>query len=667
MFALAVSDVNAQKRIKELSEKVNYHREKYYLEDAPEISDHEFDALFRELENLEKQYPEFKLPDSPTLRVGGYVADKFEKTTHKVPLKSLNDVFSKEELFDFLEKCSKELSKDVPFAVEYKIDGLSVSLEYENGLFVRGATRGDGSVGEDITENLKTISDIPLRLKQDISYLCVRGEVYMPKKSFADLNAKRDEEGQTPFANPRNAAAGSLRQLDSRICAQRNLSIFIFNIQDMQGGPQLFTHKESLDFLKSLGLVVSPSYDVYTDKEQIYNAIMQMNDKRSDLSFDIDGAVIKANDFSDRIELGELPHAPKWAAAFKYPPEEKTSILQSIEVNVGRTGVITPFAIFDPVFLAGTTVSKATLHNIDFIHEKDIRVGDKIVVRKAGDIIPEILKVDMSHRTNQIAFEMPKNCPSCNSILVREKDMAATRCINPDCPSQISRKLEHFVSRDAMNVDGCGEAQIKMLCDSGLVRDAADLYSLKWEDIAGFERMGEKSAKNLVNAIEKSKSAGLSRLIHALGIRHVGKQTAIQLSDNFETLDNLMNASFDELSQISDVGEIVAQSILDYFSLETSKNLCEKLENAGVVTYQEKTVVGDKLSGLSFVITGTLPGMKREEAQGIIISNGGKCSSSVSKNTSFLLCGSDAGSKLAKAQSLGVKIISLDALFEMIK
>lgn len=667
MFVLALTEKEALIKIKELSDKINYHREKYYLEDAPEISDSEFDAMFRELEDLEKLYPHLKQADSPTLRVGGYVADKFEKTTHKVPLKSLNDVFSKEELFDFLEKCSKELSKDVAFAVEYKIDGLSVSLEYENGIFVRGATRGDGSVGEDITENLKTISDIPLRLKKDIPYLCVRGEVYMPKKSFADLNAKRDEEGQTPFANPRNAAAGSLRQLDSRICAQRKLSIFLFNIQDMSGGPEINSHKESLDFLKSLGFVVSPSYEVYTDKENIYRAIMQMNDERSSLSFDIDGAVIKANDFSDRIELGELPHAPKWAAAFKYPPEEKTTILQSIEVNVGRTGVITPFAIFDPIFLAGTTVSKATLHNIDFIHDKDIRVGDKIVVRKAGDIIPEILKVDMSFRTNQKVFNMPENCPSCQSKLVREKDMAATRCINPDCPSQISRKLEHFVSRDAMNVDGCGEAQIKMLCDSGLVKDAADLYSLKWEDIKDFERMGEKSAKNLVGAIEKSKSAGLSRLIHALGIRHVGKQTAIQLADNFENLDNLMNATFEELSQISDVGEIVAQSIIDFFSLESTKNLCEKLKGAGVVTYQEKNVVGDKLSGLTFVITGTLPGMKREEAGEIIVSNGGKCSSSVSKNTSYLLCGSDAGSKLTKAQSLGVNIISLDDLLEMIK
>lgn len=663
-----MTEALAQKRIEELSYLIDYHRKKYYLEDSPEITDDAFDELMHELKKLEGEFPQFYKPTSPSTRVGGYVAEKFEKVSHKVPLKSLNDVFSPDEVSSYLEKCESTLGHKVPFAVEYKIDGLSVSLEYENGLFVRGATRGDGLVGEDITENLKTVSAIPLVLGEKLPYLCVRGEVYMPKKAFAELNEKRDENGEAPFANPRNAAAGSLRQLDSRICAERRLSVFIFNIQDISGGPEITSHNMSLDYLKSLGFVVSPSYDVFTDFDAIMDKINSFNEHRNDLAFDIDGAVVKADSYSDREALGELPHVPKWAIAYKYPPEEKTTKLISIEVNVGRTGVITPFAVLEPVKLAGSVVSRATLHNADFIAERDIREGDMVVVRKAGDIIPEILKVDTKFRDVQIPFKMPLLCPSCGELVTREEGEAAYRCVNAECPAQLSRSLEHFVSRDAMNIDGCGEAQINALIENGLVKDAADLYTLTAEQIETLERMGKKSADNLVKAIANSKEAGLSRLVHAMGIRHVGKQTAIALSKHFGSLDNIMCADEETLSEIDDVGKVVAKSICGFFSLDSTKRLCEKLKNAGVVT-EDKTSEkkSDKLSGLTFVITGTLPNMKREEAAAIIEENGGKVSGSVSKKTSYLLCGSDAGSKLTKAEALGVPVVSLEALLQMIQ
>ena len=657
----------ARELIEELSFKIDYHRKKYYLEDAPEITDDEFDRLMHTLKSLEEQFPDLKKPTSPTTRVGGYVAEKFEKVNHRVPLKSLNDVFSPEEVASYLEKCESTLGHKPYFAVEYKIDGLSVSLEYENGSFVRGATRGDGTVGEDITENIKTVSAVPLVLNEKVPYLCVRGEVYMPKKSFALLNEKRDENGETPFANPRNAAAGSLRQLDSKICASRNLSIFIFNIQEINGGPEIKSHKESLDYLKKLGFVVSPSYETFCDFDEIMQKIESFNEHRNSLAFDIDGAVVKADLYSDREILGELPHVPKWAIAYKYPPEEKTTKLISIEVNVGRTGVITPFAVLEPVKLAGSVVSRATLHNADFIAERDIREGDMVVVRKAGDIIPEILKVDTKHREAQVPYKMPEKCPSCGEKVVREEGEAAYRCVNPECPAQLSRSLEHFVSRDAMNIDGCGEAQINALIENGLVKDAADLYFLKAEQIETLDRMGKKSAENLVSAIEKSKEAGLSRLLHALGIRHVGKQTAIALSKFYGSLDAVMSADEESLACIDDVGKVVAKSIANYFSLESTKHLCEKLREAGVVT-EDKTAEkkSSKLEGFTFVITGTLPNMKREEAAAIIEENGGKTSGSVSKKTSYLLCGSDAGSKLTKAETLGVPVISLEDLLKMI-
>ena len=658
---------NAEKRIEELSNLIDYHRKKYYLEDSPEITDEEFDARMHELKALESELPQFYKSTSPSARVGGYVAEKFEKVNHKVPLKSLNDVFSPDEVKNYLEKCESALGYKPFFAVEYKIDGLSVSLEYENGEFVKGATRGDGTIGEDITENLKTISTIPLVLNEKIPYLCVRGEVYMPRKAFALLNEMRDENGETPFANPRNAAAGSLRQLDSKICASRKLSIFIFNIQDISGGREIRSHKESLDYLKELGFVVSPSYETFNTFEGIMSRIEEFGENRNSLLFDIDGAVVKADSYSDREALGELPHVPKWAIAYKYPPEEKTTKLISIEVNVGRTGVITPFAVLEPVKLAGSVVSRATLHNADFIAERDIREGDMVVVRKAGDIIPEILKVDTKFRDVQIPFKMPSVCPSCGEGVAREENEAAYRCVNPECPAQLSRSLEHFVSRDAMNIDGCGEAQINALIANGLVKDAADLYFLRAEQIELLDRMGKKSAENLVSAIENSKEAGLSRLIHALGIRHVGKQTGIALSKFFGSLDNLISADVETLSQIDDVGEVVARSIVNYFSLDSTKHLCEKLKMAGVVTEDNSAEKkSDKLTGLTFVITGTLPGMKREEAAAIIEENGGKTSGSVSKKTSYLLCGSDAGSKLTKAEALGVPVISLEELMAML-
>ena len=656
----------AKQRISVLSELINYHREKYYLDDAPEISDFEFDALMNELIALESEHPDLKSANSPSTRVGGYVAEKFNKVHHAVPLKSLTDVFSPDELKEYLDKTADTLGYKPSFAVEYKIDGLSVSLEYENGEFIRGATRGDGEVGEEITENLRTISSIPLSLKEKPSYLCVRGEVYMPKTAFKDLNERQEENGKPTFANPRNAAAGSLRQLDSKVTASRKLDIFIFNIQSIDADVSFSSHAQALDYLKTLGFKVSPSYRTFTEYEDILKEILSFNENRAALSFDIDGAVIKADSFEVRDALGELPHAPKWSVAYKYPPEEKTTELLSIEVNVGRSGVITPYAVLKPVHLAGTTVSKATLHNIDFINQKDIRVGDFVVVRKAGDIIPEIVRVELSKRSNQVPFQLPEFCPSCGERVIKDENEAATRCVNPECPAQLSRLISHFVSRDCMNIDGCGEAQIEAFIGAGLIKDAADLYSLKTQDIANLDRMGEKSAKNLIHAIEKSKDAGLSRVLHALGIRHVGKQTAVILAKEYPDIDLLTEADVQKLSEIEGVGIITAQSINSFLNLEKTKLIIQKLKEAGVKLSEDQSTVSDKLSGLSFVITGTLTGLKREDAARLIEENGGKVSSSVSKKTSFLVCGQDPGSKLTKANELGVKVIGVDELMSMI-
>lgn len=667
---MEITKEQAKIKIAELSKKINYHREKYYLDDQPEISDNEFDMMLEELISLEESYPDLKKSDSPSMRVGGYVADKFEKVSHKVPLKSLNDVFSFDELESYLVKTNDTLGKQAEYVVEYKIDGLSVSLEYENGVFVRGATRGDGTTGEDITYNLRTIKSIPLTLKEKIPYLCVRGEVYMPKAAFAELNRKRDENGEAPFANPRNAAAGSVRQLDSKIAASRNLEIFVFNIQNADGIPDLTSHAQSLNYLKTLGFSVSPSYKRLVSFDDIKNEISSFGEKRQALDFDIDGAVIKLDSFADRESVGELPHAPKWAAAFKYPPDEKKTKLISIEVNVGRTGVITPFAVLEPVNLSGSVVSRATLHNIDYINAKDVRPGDYVYVHKAGDIIPEVEKVSLEDRKPDVVpFKMPEFCPSCGSTTVREKDEAAYRCVNPECPAQLTRSLEHFVSRDAMDIDGCGEAQIAQLVEKGLVKSAADLYELTQAQLESLERMGKKSSENLVNAINNSKDMGLARLLYALGIRHVGKQTALSLAERFETLDALINATcnIELLTDIDDIGIIVANSICHYFSKPGSIRLCERLKNLGLDTTHTIEKKSNALDGKTFVITGTLAGIKRDEASKIIVDNGGKVSSSVSKNTDFLVCGSDAGSKLDKAQKLGIAIIGMDDVFEMIK
>lgn len=659
--------IQAKTEIEELRRKIEYHRAKYYMDDAPEISDYEFDALMRRLENLEAEYPEFDSADSPSKKVGGAASEKFEKVRHVVPMGSLSDVFSRDELEAFYNRVIKE-APGAEFVVECKIDGLSVELEYEDGRFVRGATRGDGIVGENITENLLVIKDIPKTLSEKIPYLCVRGEVYMPKAEFARINASREENGENTFANPRNAAAGSLRQLDSAITASRNLSIFVFNVQSSRGMKELFSHRESLLYLEELGFKVSPMKNTFSDMDGIYSEIMKLGEMRQSLEFDIDGAVIKIDDFEQRKIIGEVANAPKWAAAYKYPPEEKQTRLVDIAINVGRTGVLTPFAILEPVHLAGTVVSRATLHNESFIHERDIRKGDTVVVRKAGDIIPEIIKSCPEKREpDSEMFVMPSVCPDCGGVVVKKDGEAAHRCINENCPARIVRRLIHFVSRDAMNIDGLGEAQVASLVEKGLVSDAADLYTLSAEQLMTVDKVAEKSASNLLESISKSKNAGLSRLIFALGIRHVGKQTAEALASRFETMEKLASATKDDLLAVDDIGSVVAESIMAYFSAEYNRIIVSKLASLGVDMSAHIDRKGESLEGKTFVITGTLAGLSRSEAGALITSYGGKVSSSVSKNTDYLLAGSDGGSKLQKAEKLGVPIISLDDIKNMIE
>ncbi len=657
-------------RINELRKLIEYHRNKYYMDDSPEISDFEFDELMKELETLERENPEFDSPDSPSKKVGGAASEKFAKVRHRIPMGSLSDVFSVEELKTFYDKTLDAVSNITPnpaFVVEYKIDGLSVELEYENGLFVRGATRGDGLVGENITDNLLVIKDIPKQLPENIPYLCVRGEVYMPRKKFLRINEEREENGESRFANPRNAAAGSLRQLDSKITAQRGLSIFVFNIQSAEGMRELTSHKESLDYLSFLGFPVSPKRNSFMDFDSIVSEIMSISSERNDMQFDIDGAVIKVDDFSLRNVIGEISNAPKWAAAYKYPPEEKITKLLKIAVNVGRTGMIAPYAILEPVNLAGSTVSKATLHNEDFIKERDIRENDYVVVRKAGDIIPEIVSSVKERRIgSEMPFEMPRVCPECGQEIIRKEGEAAHRCINENCPARIVRNLIHFVSRDAMNIDGLGEAQIETLVREGLICDAADIFALEKHELIKLDKMGEKSSDNLLKSIENSKTAGLARLLFALGIRHVGKQTAEALASHFEDIKNIINTDTEKLSKIDDIGTVVAQSIVSYFSSERNLKLIEKLDNLGVDMTAKIDRKGTSLEGLTFVITGTLSGYSRNEASELISSHGGKVSSSVSKNTNYLLAGADGGSKLQKAEKLGVEIIDLDTLLGMI-
>lgn len=644
----------AIKRIEELRAIVEHHSYQYYVLDNPEIEDYEFDRFMHELIDLEEEYPELKTPDSPTVRVGGTTLNDFQKVTHTVQMGSLQDVFSTDEVREFDGRVRESIHSPF-YVVEPKIDGLSVSLEYADGIFVRGSTRGDGIVGEDVTANLKTIASIPLKLPQALPFLEVRGEVYMPRANFLKLIEQQEMNEETPFKNPRNAAAGSLRQKDPQIAAKRKLDIFVFNVQQIKG-KTLTSHKESLDYLKEQHFKVIPSYQRYDNIEDVIARIEEIGQMRGTLPYNIDGAVVKVDDFSQREQLGSTAKYPRWAVAYKYPPEEKQTILHSIEINVGRTGVLTPTAVFDPIELAGTTVSRAVLHNEDFIREKDIRIGDTILVRKAGDIIPEVLGV-VSHAPDSQPYQMPHRCPSCGSEVFRLDDEAALRCMNADCPAQLLRNLIHFASRDAMNIEGLGPAVIESLLQNGLLHSPADLYSLQKEQIASLERMGEKSALNLLASLERSKQNDLSKLLFALGIRNVGQKAAVLLAQKFQTMDALFFASAEDISEIEGFGDVMAQSVVDFFCLPQTKALIDRLKAAGVNMQSQSVPTGERLAGLTFVLTGTLPTLKRSEAAKMIEQEGGKVSSSVSKKTDYVVAGEDAGSKLTKAQQLGVSIL----------
>ena len=650
--------------MEELKKTITYHSKLYYINDAPEISDYEYDKLFYELVALEEKYPELASEDSPTKRVGGEALEKFEKVTHTVRMGSLSDVFSYEEIHDFVQKTKSALGHPAIFSVEPKIDGLSVSLVYENGRLTVGSTRGDGITGENVTENLKTVKTIPLTLSDALPLLEVRGEVYMPRKSFEALNAKREETGEALFANPRNAAAGSLRQLDSKITASRGLDIMVFNIQRVDG-KDLSSHSEGLDYLESQGFHVIPFRTKAETAEAIIAKIEEIGALRDSLPFDIDGIVIKCDLLRERVEIGENTSTPKWAIAYKYPPEKKPTELLDIVIQVGRTGVLTPKAILAPVRLAGTSVSAATLHNIDFIRERDIRIGDTVYVQKAGDIIPEVVSVEMKNRKAEaLPFEMPAVCPSCGEPVIKD-DEAATRCTNTNCPAQLERSITHFASRDAMDIDGMGPAAVKLLMNEGLVKNVADIYHLRAEDVKELERMGEKSAKNLIAAIEKSKSAGLDRLIYALGIRNIGEKAAKLLASTFGDIDALAQATKEALVAINDFGEITADCVIEYFSHPQTQAFIEELKACGVVTTYETQKADNVFEGMTFVLTGTLPTLSRDEAAAIIEKHGGKASSSVSAKTAYVVAGEKAGSKLVKAQNLGVKIIDEETLLKM--
>ena len=654
-----------QKEMQQLTEQLLYHARRYYNDDAPEISDFEYDKMQVRLRELEKEYPQYARPDSPTQRVIGAVLEGFEEVRHPYPMESLQDVFSFEELRDF-DSRMKERFPDAEYTVELKIDGLSVCLEYENGRFVLGATRGDGRVGENVTENLKTVFDIPMEMPTEHEHLWVRGEVYMPTKVFERLNAQREAAEQPLFANPRNAAAGSLRQLDSSICAQRKLSMFCFNVQNARE-LGFRTHDQSLQYLKQMGCKVVEPYIVTRDVEDIFDFIRTMGDRRDTLPCGIDGIVIKLNGLAQREQLGSTAKVPRWAVAYKFPPEEKPARLLDIVIQVGRTGVLTPNAVFEPVRLAGTSVSRATLHNLDFIRQRDIRVGDTILVRKAGDIIPEVLGVDHSRRPeNAQPFEMPAVCPVCGAPVVQEEGEAAFRCTGAECPAQLLRSITHFAGRDAMDIEGLGPALVQSLVEEKLVASPADLYTLRLPDVAMLERMGEKSAQNLLSAIEKSKQNPLSRLLFAFGIRQVGQKAAETLARQYGTLDALMQADREQLTQTFDVGEVTAGNLYQWLHSPQSLHLIRRLREAGVNMTQPDQQESRRLEGLTFVLTGTLSRYTRAEATQRITRNGGKVSGSVSKKTSYVLAGEDAGSKLAKAQSLGIPILDEDALDAML-
>lgn len=658
-----MTEQQAAERILALRETIDYHSARYYDEDAPEIEDDEFDALTRELRMLEEQYPHLITPDSYTQRVHGKVSHLFEEVTHEVPLGSLQDVFSFDEIRDFDLRVRETVEKPC-YVVEPKIDGLSIAIEYRNGRFYRGATRGDGLVGEDVSDNLKQIADIPQVLTDAVPRLIVRGEVYMPRASFAALVRYQEEMGEKTFKNPRNSAAGTLRQKDSSVVAQRNLSLFAFNVQLVEG-EELSSHAKSLERIKELGFPIVPFYRMTESVDEVLDFIRQIGEKRTELPFDIDGAVVKVDNFTDRETLGTTTKYPKWAVAYKYPPEEKQTVLRDVEVNVGRTGVLTPTGVFDAVSLAGTTVTRATLHNQNFIDEKQLAIGDIVVMRKAGDIIPEVVRV--AAHCGAPVYKLPTVCPSCGMPVIREEDEADLRCVNPDCPAQRLRNLIHFTSKDAMDIDGLGPAVLELLVREKRVAHAYDLYTLTNEDIANLDRMGEKSAENLQAALEKSKSNDLYRVIYGLGIRHIGEKAAKLLAQRFGTMDAILDAKEEEVLSIDGFGAVMAKSVVAFFALSPSRELVERLKLAGVNMQAQNARKDNRFEGKTFVLTGTLPTLTRNEASALIEQYGGKTSGSVSKKTHYVLAGEDAGSKLVKAQQLGITILSEEEFRSMLE
>lgn len=654
----------AQKRLEALREQIRYHSRKYYTEDDPEISDFEYDQLYRQLETLEAEFPDLVTGDSPTRKIGGAVYNTFAPVTHLVPLESLHDSFSQEELRDF-DRRVRDTVGEVEYVVEPKFDGLSVALEYRDGVFVRGSTRGDGVTGEDVTENIRTIRSVPKVLGEPVPFLEVRGEVYMSDQSFERLCERQELLEERPFKNPRNAAAGSLRQKDPKITAQRELSIFIFNVQQVEG-KELSSHEQSLQWLKTLGFPVSPVYCKSGDMEQVLQFIQKIGEERGGFNFPIDGAVVKVDQFSQRDELGSTAKFPRWAEAFKYPPEEKETTLLNIEVNVGRTGVLTPTGLFEPVTLAGTTVSRATLHNQDFIAEKDIRIGSRVVLRKAGEIIPEVVAVLSSPEGSQ-PYHLPDTCPSCGERVTRVEGEAATRCTNPQCPAQLLRNLIHFASRDAMDIDGLGPAILEQLLQGGMIHSPADLYTLQVEQLQKLDRFGKKSAENLVAAVERSKGNDLYRLVYALGIPHIGVKAAQVLCEAYPSMEKLQATSQEELAQIEGFGGIMSEEVAAFFQKESARALVDRLRELGVnMEAQRQESQGTSLLGSTFVLTGTLPTMSRKEATQLIESHGGKVTSSVSKKTSYVLAGEEAGSKLEKARQLEIPVLTEEELLRML-
>ena len=655
-----------RQEIKALREKLNEHGYRYYVLDDPSISDYEYDRMNRRLEELEAAHPEEITPDSPTQRVGGKTLEGFSPYPHEVPLESLQDVFGPEEVTEFCGRMQETLGENVEYSLEPKVDGLSVALEYRDGVFLRGGTRGDGRIGEDVTENLRTIRSIPMVLPDKLPRLIVRGEVYMSKAVFAELNQKREELGELLLANPRNAAAGSLRQMNPKVCAARKLDIQIFNLQLVEG-KTFATHAETLDYLESQRFRVIPHKTVSTE-ESCRREIVEINERRGSYPFDMDGAVVKVNSLTDREKLGSTAKCPKWAIAYKYPPEQKAAKVLDIVVQVGRTGVLTPRAVLTPVRLAGTTVQSATLHNQDQITEKDIRIGDTVLVQKAGEIIPEIVSVDRSRRPEgTVPYHLPETCPVCGAPVSRDPDGAAVRCTGAECPAQLLRNLTHFASRDAMDIEGCGPAVIQQLVDNGLVRNAADLYSLHVDEVAGLERMGAKSAANLISAIEKSRSNDLGKLLFALGIRQVGAKAAQVLAARFGSLDALAAATEEELTEIPDVGGITARYITEWMAQPQSQDLIRRLKEAGVNMTATRKQVDQRFAGMTFVLTGTLEHFDRKAAEAMITDRGGKASGSVSKKTTYVVAGEAAGSKLQKAQSLGIPVLTEAEFADMLE